>query len=101
LKNIGRAIQGKEPIAEIKPNGKLAQLIETPYRSEISRLNRSLRAVNKALDSLSRLEKAATKAAKAERPSTRETMKQLKKQIEAERQEAPTATKTKRREAEI
>jgi hypothetical protein len=101
IKNIGRAIQGKEAIPDIKPNGKLARLIETPYRSEINRLNRVLRSVNKTLASLDRLDKAAAKSAEAERPSTRETMKRLQKQIEAERQDIPAKAKTKRKEAEL
>jgi uncharacterized coiled-coil DUF342 family protein len=100
LKNIGRSLQGKEPIADIKPNGKLAQLLQAPYRNEIRNLNKSLRSVNKTLASLDRLEKAAEKVAKAERPSTKETMKKLQKQIDADRT-APAQTKTKRREAEI
>jgi hypothetical protein len=101
LKNIGRTMQGKEPIPDIKPNGKLARFLETPYRNEISSLNRSLRSVNRTLASLDRLEKAAAKAAETERPSTRETMKKLQKQLDAERQDAPAPAKVRKREAEI
>jgi prefoldin subunit 5 len=101
IKNIGRAMQGKEPIPDIKPNGKLAQLLQAPYQSEIKRLNRSLRSVNKTLAALDRLEKAAGKSTEAERPSTKETMKRLKKQIDTERPDTPKRTRTKKKTAEI
>jgi hypothetical protein len=100
LKNIGRTIQGKEPIPDIKPNGKLARFLEGPYRTEIRRLNISLRSVNRTLASLDRLEEAAAKSAEAERPSTRETMKRLRRQLDAERADAPKS-RTKVKEAEI
>ena len=100
LRNIGRAVRGKEAIPEIKPNGKLARLIAAPYSSEIRRLNNSLRSVNKSLASLDRLEKAAAKSAEAERPSTRENMKRLQRQLDAGR-DVPTPTRAKRKEAEI
>ncbi len=92
---------GQEPIPDIKPNGRLSRLIETPYRSEISRLNLSLRLTNKALAAFDRLEKAAVKAAEAERPSTRETMKRFKEQIDAERRDAPAKSKVKTKEEQI
>ena len=101
VKNIGRAMTGKEPIPDIKPNGKLARFLETPFRGEITHLNQSLRSVNKTLAALDKLEKAAAKNAQAERPSTRETMKKLQKQIDADRADAPAKTKTRRKEAEI
>ena len=101
LRNIGRTMRGQEPIPDIKPNGKLARLIETPYRSEISRLNLSLRLTNKALAAFDRLEKAAVKAAEAERPSTRETMKRFKEQIDAERRDVPVKSKVKTKEEQI
>jgi hypothetical protein len=101
LRNIGRVIQGKEPIAELKPNGALARLIEAPYRNELTNLSRSLRSVDRALASLGRLEKAAAKSAETARPSARETMRSLQKQIDAQKRDAPAQTKTKRREAAI
>jgi hypothetical protein len=101
LKNIGRSLRGKEPIPDIKPNGKLARLIETPYRAEISCLNLSLRLVNKSIAAFDRLEKAAAKAAEAERPSTRETMKRLQNQIDADRHETPAKTKVKTKEEQV
>jgi len=98
IKNIGRAIQGKEPIMEIKPNGKLAKLIEAPYRTEIKSLNHSLRSVNRTLAALDRLEKAAVKNAEQGRPSTLENMKRLQEQVKAQ----PAAPKKEKRiEAEM
>jgi hypothetical protein len=66
----------------------------------MNHLRDALRSVNKTLASLDRLEKAAAKSAEAERPSARETMKRLQKQLDAERADAPRV-KTKVREAEI
>jgi hypothetical protein len=100
IRNIGRAMRGQEPIPDIKPNGNLARLIEAPYRAQMNHLRDALRSVNKTLASLDRLEKAAAKSAEAERPSARETMKRLQKQLDAERTDAPRV-KTKVREAEI
>jgi len=99
IRNIGRAIQGKEPITEIKPNGKLAALIQAPYRSEIKSLNFSLRGVNRTLAALDRLEKAAVKNKEQDRPSTLETMKRL--QVEIKAKEPAVPSNTKKKEAEL
>jgi uncharacterized coiled-coil DUF342 family protein len=100
IKNIGRSLRGKETIPAIKPNGKLARLIEAPYRREISRLTRSLRSVNKSLASLDKLETAAAKVAENNRPSVRDTMKRLQKQLD-EGRNAPGKPKTKAKEEVI
>jgi regulator of replication initiation timing len=99
LKNIVRAIRGEEAVHDIKPNGRLAQLIEAPFLNEIKNLNRSLQNVNKTLASLDRLEKAAAKVSEAGRPSTLENMKALQKEIDAEKRKSPD--RNKKRAAEI
>jgi len=108
LRNVGRTLRGKEALTAIKPNGKLAKLLQSPFRVEMKSLTNTLRSVNNAIAALDRLDKAAPQKAaadrcggNAERPSTRETMKRLQKQIDADRADAPAAAKTKRREAEI
>lgn len=97
IKNIGRALRGKEPIEAIKPNGKLAKLIAMPYRSEIKHLNKALIKANKKLAFIDRLEKAAEKQ-KEEKPSTLENMKTLKAGIDQNKKDAPAAAKANRRE---
>ncbi|MCL2078756.1 MAG: hypothetical protein FWH17_02810 [Oscillospiraceae bacterium] len=101
IRNIGRAMRGEAPIPDVKPNGKLARLLESPFAAQMNHLRDSLRSVNKSLARLDKLEKAATKAAEAERPSTRETMQRLQKQLDTEREDAPSRAKTKLKEAEI
>jgi hypothetical protein len=107
LRNVGRALRGKEAVAAIKPNGKLAKLAAAPFRTEMRCLQSALRDSEKAIAALDRLDKsvvrqkAAAAERKAERPSTLETMKRLQKQLEAERADAPAAAKTKKREAEL
>ena len=104
LRNVGRALRGKEPVDEIKPNGKLAKLVAAPFRSEMKHMTKAFKNTDNAIAALDRLEKAVPqKIVKKERgekkPSTLETMKTLQKQIETERQNTPT--KAKRKEAEI
>jgi len=59
LKNIGRAITGKELITSMKPVGKVAKTVETPIKA-VRACNLVMRnAARNAVKSLSRLEKAA------------------------------------------
>ena len=100
LKNVGRALRGKETLTAVKPNGKLAKLAAAPFRNEMKCLQNALADAEKAIAALDRLDKAVPqKDAAAEqgdkKPSVRETMKQLKKQIDAERTDAPTPVKVK------
>jgi hypothetical protein len=101
VRNIGRAISGKEPIPEIKPNGKLARLLQSPFRMELRNMNGSLRSVNKALAGLDKLEKADARRKEAARPSTLETMKVLRVKVEQRKKNAPAQEKTKQTEAAI
>ena len=93
IKNIGRVIQGKEPIPDIKPNGKLAYFIETPFRMENKRFNRSLGNVNKFLVRIDKLEKAAAQRAERDRPSTLEAIRETKAQVAEQKRETPVKTK--------
>ena len=78
VKNIGRAIMGKEPVPDIKPNGKLAALLQAPFRSEIKSLKRSLVRADKALAQIDKLEKAAERSAERGKVSVLDEMKQHK-----------------------
>jgi cob(I)alamin adenosyltransferase len=59
IKNIGRAVMGKELITSAKPVGKVAKAVEAPVKAARA-CNRAMRdAARKAARSLTRLEKAA------------------------------------------
>jgi hypothetical protein len=101
VRNIGLALQGKETVPDIKPNGKLAQLAAAPFRVELRRLNRSLNRANKSLAGLDRLEKAAERQAAKNRPSTLENIKQTQAVVSQRKKDAPAEGKGNRTEAAI
>ena len=101
IRNIGRAISGQEPVPDIKANGALARLIETPFRVQLRSLTGSLREVNRALAGLDRLEKAAARRAEHDRPSTLGTMKALQQQVNQKKRDAPAQEKARQNEAAI
>jgi len=76
IKNIGRALTGKELITSMKPVGKVAKTIEAPYKAARA-CNLAIRdAARGALKSLTRLEKIA------------EHPKSMKEQIETAAKQA-------------
>jgi uncharacterized protein YukE len=99
IRNIGRSLRGEEPVPAIKPNGKLARLVAAPFRTEHRRLNRSLNRVNKALACIDRLEKAAERQAKHDRPSTLDEMKRLQVVVAEKKKETPAKEKQQQTEA--
>jgi hypothetical protein len=101
VRNVGRALQGKEPVPGIKPNGTLARIAEAPFRSELRRLNRSLGRTGKALATVDRLEKAAERRAGKNRPSTLDNMRELRVVVDQRKKEAPAAAKEKQTETAI
>jgi hypothetical protein len=101
LKNIGRTVTGKEMIPDVKPNGKLAKLLEAPYRSQLRSLKNSLNRVNKSLNRLDKLEKSATLRRERSRPSTLEHMERLKEVIAERARNAPVVERVKTAGAEI
>ncbi|MDA8228027.1 MAG: hypothetical protein M0T74_10100, partial [Desulfitobacterium hafniense] len=56
LKNIGRAMLGKETLQEVKQPGKLAAVISAPFRAERSCFAAMKQSADKALGAISRLE---------------------------------------------
>jgi len=78
VKNFGLAIMGKETVPDIKPNGKLAKLLQAPFRSEIKGLKRSLARTDKVLAKIDKLEKAAERSAERSKSSVLDEMKQHK-----------------------
>ncbi|MFZ5975110.1 hypothetical protein SAMN02745975_01531 [Geosporobacter subterraneus DSM 17957] len=75
VKNMGRAVQGKEAIQEAKPMGKLAKLIQAPYRLDQACSTAIKRQAASALDSLGKLEQRSV----MHRENQKETGKNEKK----------------------
>ena len=61
VKNIGRALMGKEAVQEAKSIGKLAKTVQAPYRAERACFLAARKGLEKAVASLDRLERAAEK----------------------------------------
>ena len=81
VKNIGLALIGKEPVPDIKPNGKLAKLLQSPFRLEIRCAKHSIANSDKALAHLDKLEKAAELRIARDKPSVLDEMKQHKEAV--------------------
>ena len=79
LKNVGRAILGKEAVQDAKAMGKVAKTIAAPYKAERSCLLAMRGSIQKALSGLERLEQAAEK-----KPSILKTMQEQNKKIQSE-----------------
>ena len=87
LKNIGRAIIGKELIQQANPNGKLAKALTAPYRAEGKRLAVMKNCAEKVIGSISRLEE------RAEKPSIAATIQKYADQISQQQATTPAAEK--------
>lgn len=85
LKNMGRALSGKEAAQEAKPSGNLSKALIAPYRAERSCFIAMKRSVEKAIGGLARLEEKAA----ARKPSIKKTMQELNEQIAAAQPPAP------------
>lgn len=83
LKNIGRAMRGKEAIQEAKPTGKLAKTILAPYRAERSCLSAMKKSVEAAIGSFARLEDRA-------KPSIKKAIQEHREQAAKDKNDAPT-----------
>ena len=81
IKNIGRVFLGKEPIADIKPNGKLAKLLQEPFKVTIERLESKLARTDKAIARIEKLEKAAELRTALDKPSVLDEMTRHKTAI--------------------
>lgn len=86
LKNIGRAMTGKEAVQEAKPAGKLSKTIEAPYKAELACLHAMKKSVEKAIDRVSRLEQAAEK-----KPSIIKNIKEHKEKAPPPQEKAAPA----------
>jgi len=87
LKNMGRAMLGKEALQEVKQPGKLAAVISYPFRAERSCFAAIKQGADKALSAISRLEEQAAE----KKPSIRETLATHNEKITQAKKDAPTA----------
>lgn len=77
LKNIARAVAGKEAGQDVKPVGKLAEALQEPFKMTRS-VNTAMKSgVDAAINKLAQLEKAAER-----KPSIQKTMQAFNEQIE-------------------
>lgn len=87
LKNMGRAMLGREVIQEAKQPGKLAAIISAPFRAERSCFAAMKRSVDKAIGAMSRLEERAAE----KKTSIREALETHNEKIAQAKKDTPTA----------
>lgn len=95
IKNMVRAMAGKEAIRGAKSVGKLAKALEAPFKAEHSCLSSMKKSVETALSRLAVLEQSADR-----KPSIRKTMQTLNEQIAHEKKDIPTAERPRPSHAE-
>lgn len=86
LKNMSRAMLGKESIQKAQPSGKLAAVISAPFRAERSHLADMKKSVEKAIGAMIRLEERAIE----KKPSIREAINTHNQMMAKETKDAPT-----------
>ena len=96
LKNMGRAMLGREALQEVKQPGKLAAVISAPFRAERSCFAAMKQNADKALGAISRLEERAAE----KKPSIRETLATHNEKITQAKKDAPTAERPRPANAE-
>jgi len=77
IKNFGLALLGRETVPAIKPNGKLAKMLQAPFNAEIRGLKSCIANVDRALVQIDKLEKTAEQRAER-KPSVLDEMAQHK-----------------------
>ncbi len=95
IKNMVRAMAGKEAIQDAKSVGKLAKALEAPFKAGHSCLSSMKKSLETALSRLAVLEQAAER-----KPSIRKTMQTLNEQIAQGKKDAPTAERPRPSHAE-
>lgn len=92
LKNMGRTLVGKPPVEGAKSPGRIAKLFAAPYRADRACMVSARKTIDKAVDSLSRLEQAAQ-----HRQSVLKTMRENSAKVQPPVQKAvPAADKAER-----
>jgi len=96
VKNLGRAMAGKETVQDAKPVGKLAKALEAPFKSDLASLTSAKKLAEAAIGKLEKLERAA------EKPSVLENIHAFQReQADRTKREAPAAEKQKRLEPSL
>ena len=95
IKNMVRAMAGKEAIQDAKAVGKLAEALKAPFHANRACLSAVKKSVETALSRLAVLEQSAER-----KPSIRKTMQTLNEQIAQEKKDAPTAERPRPSHAE-
>ena len=88
IKNMGRAIAGKEAFGQAAPPGKLVKAFTAPIRADCACLKSMGGCVNRVIGAVGRLENTERP------PPIKETLHELNKQIERERRDAPTVERS-------
>lgn len=96
LKNMGRAMLGREAAQEVKQPGKLAAVISAPFRAERSHFSSMKSHVEKSLNTLARLEERVAE----KNPSIREALATHNEKIVQAQKDAPTAERPRPANAE-
>lgn len=86
LKNIGRAMLGRNAIQEAKQHGKLAAVISAPFHAERSHFTHLKKHVEQALDAVVRLEERAAE----KKPSIRGAIETHTEKIARGKKDAPS-----------
>ena len=91
VKNMGRAILGREAEQEAKPPGKIAAVISSPFRSERQCFASMKKSAETAIASMARLEERAQER----KPSIKKTLEDLNAKIEQDKKDAPNLERHK------
>jgi hypothetical protein len=92
IKNMGRALSGKEEIQDAKPTGKAAKTFTAPFYA-VGAACRGIR--NHAVAAVSNLKRLEERAAAQKKPSVKKTMEKYNEQIEREARTAPKRARSK------
>jgi hypothetical protein len=90
LRNVGRALLGKEAIQEAKPVGKIAKAFIAPYKADRACCEGIKKSVEAALGCVSRLEQRT----KEQKPSMMAALQVLDKKVAQDKKDAPTTEKS-------
>lgn len=93
LKNIGRAMIGKEAVQEAKPPGKLAKAMTAPFRAERSHFAAMKKRTEAAIGTMARLEDRA-------KPSIKKDLQSFGEQAARDKKDAPTPERPRPANAE-
>ena len=92
LKNMGRALVGKEPVAEVKSPGRLSKVIAAPYKADRACMTAAQKSIEKAIDSVTRLQESAER-----RPSVLRAMQENGEKVQPPAKKAvPAVSKAER-----